>query len=63
MEHWVKSMRLNISPFMHNAVKWPNIFSRWLLSTFTPDRSSRSEVFCKTGVLKKFAKFTGKYLC
>ena len=27
------------------------------------DRSSRLEVFCKKGVLKNFAKFTGKHLC
>ena len=26
-------------------------------------RSSRPEVFCKKGVRKKFAKFTGKHLC
>ena len=26
-------------------------------------RSSRPEVFCKRGVLKNFAKFTGKQLC
>ena len=26
-------------------------------------RSSRSEVFCKKGVLENFAKFTGKHLC
>ena len=26
-------------------------------------RSSRLEVFCKKGVLKNFAKFTGKHLC
>ena len=25
--------------------------------------SSRPEVFCKKGVLKHFAKFTGKHLC
>ena len=25
--------------------------------------SSRPEVFCKNGVLKNFAKFTGKHLC
>ena len=25
-------------------------------------RSSRPEVFCKKGVLKNFAKFTGKHL-
>ena len=28
-----------------------------------PPRSSRPEVFCKKGVLKNLAKFTGKYLC
>ena len=26
-------------------------------------RSSRSEVFCKKGVLRNFTKFTGKHLC
>ena len=26
-------------------------------------RCSRSELFCKKGVLKNFAKFTGKHLC
>ena len=26
-------------------------------------RRSRSEEFCKKGVLKNFAKFTGKHLC
>ena len=26
-------------------------------------KSSRPEVFCKKGVLRNFAKFTGKYLC
>ena len=26
-------------------------------------RSSRTEVFCKKGVLRNFAKFTGKHLC
>ena len=29
----------------------------------TTVRSSRPEVFCKTRVLKKFTKFTGKHLC
>ena len=27
------------------------------------DRSSRPELFCKKGVLRNFAKFTGKHLC
>ena len=26
-------------------------------------KSCRQEMFCKRGVLKNFAKFTGKYLC
>ena len=26
-------------------------------------RSSRPEVFCQEGVLRNFAKFTGKHLC
>ena len=26
-------------------------------------RSSRPEVFCKKGILKEFAKSTGKHLC
>ena len=37
---------------------WQNT-SGWLLLKF---RSSR-QVFCKNGVLKNFAKFTGKYIC
>ena len=32
----------------------------WLLLR---NRSSRPEVFCRTSVLKTFAKFTGKHLC
>ena len=31
--------------------------------TSKPYRSSRPEVFCKKGVLRNFAKFTGKRLC
>ena len=27
------------------------------------NRSSRPEVFCEKGVLRNFAKFTGKQLC
>ena len=30
---------------------------------YANDRSSRPEVFCKKGVLRNFAKFTGKHLC
>ena len=31
--------------------------------TIKTTRSCRTEVFCKKGVLKNFAKFTGKHLC
>ena len=30
---------------------------------FTSPRSSRTGVFCRKGVLRNFAKFTGKHLC
>ena len=42
---------------------------KWLLHRlnlwlkFHRGRSSRPEVFCKTGVLRHFTKFTGKHLC
>ena len=32
-------------------------------STLNDPNSSCSEVFCKKGVLRNFAKFTRKYLC
>ena len=39
-------------------------FSFWQYNIFKPSsRSSRTEVFCKKGVLRNFAKFTGKHLC
>ena len=31
--------------------------------TLAFSRSSCSEVFCKKGVLRNFAKFTGKHMC
>ena len=34
----------------------------FLKKNFFPRRSSRPEAFCKKGVLKNFAKFTGKHL-
>ena len=34
-----------------------------IVSTLTAFRSSCPEVFCKKGVLRNFAKFTGKHLC
>ena len=37
--------------------------SEIILNQQKPSRSSRSEVFCKRGVLRNFTKFTGKHLC
>ena len=34
-----------------------------LIKPITSSRSSRPEVFCKKGVLRNFAKLTGKHLC
>ena len=42
------------------------ILRRVISNVCTPtcnNRSSRSEVFCKKGVVKNFAKFIGKHLC
>ena len=36
---------------------------KWIASSVPEFRSSRPEVFCKKGVPKNFAKFTGKHLC
>ena len=34
-----------------------------IINTISSLKSSRPEVFCKKGVLRKFAKFLGKHLC
>ena len=38
------------------------LLTLWII-LFTLFRSSRPEVFCKKGIFKNFAKFTGKHLC
>ena len=46
-----------------NILHWiKNIFT-WLIQKTQRCRNSRPEVFCKKGVLRYFAKFTGKNLC
>ena len=40
----------------------PNAWQIAMLTKST-SRSGRTEVFCKKGDLKNFAKFTGKHLC
>ena len=41
------------------------MYSWWLVTTWNSGlyRSSDPEVFCKRGVLRNFAKFTGNHLC
>ena len=36
---------------------------KWEIFFMDKYRSSHPEVFCKKGVLRNFAKFTGKHLC
>ena len=43
--------------YLYNTRIWLNLIM------FKVFRSSRSQMFHKIGVLKKFAKFTGKHLC
>ena len=45
--------------FQTNLTKEPE----FLIFNNTATKSSRPEVFCKNGVLKSFAKFTGKIPC
>ena len=46
----------------HIKILAPNILT-CTLDHGSNNRSSRPELFCKKGVLKDFAKITGKYLC
>ena len=39
------------------------LVGKWYFWGNRGDRRSRPEVFCETGVLENFAKFTGKHLC
>ena len=40
-----------------------NVYSIFMKIKELQYRSSRPEVVCKKGVLKNFAKFTGKHMC
>ena len=60
---WLLMAISRICFFLTAILPLPHILnfpSEYILSQ---DRSSRPEVFCKKGVLKNFAKFTGKRLC
>ena len=46
------------------GAKWKYFSTSIMYSLSMPlFRSSRPEVFCRKGVLRNFAKFTGKHLC
>ena len=49
---------------MFNLAVIPHFLLHYkIINTISSLRSSRPEVFCKKGVLRKFAKFLGKHLC
>ena len=50
--------RFNLNVFVKICQDLLRCISRILLV-----RNGRPDVFCKTGVLRNFAKFTGKHLC
>ena len=58
---FLKTLGLNLKRF----ISWvkENISKRCTYFFCREARSSRPEVFCKKGVLKYFAQFTGKHLC
>ena len=51
----------SLQPARYNEV-WDRINDE-ANEEFVTVRSSRPEVFCEKGVLRNFAKFTGKHLC
>ena len=49
---------------MFNLAVIPHFLLHYkIINTISSLRSSRPEVFCKKGVLRKFGKFLGKQLC
>ena len=49
---------------MFNLAVIPHLILHYkIINTISSLRRSRPEVFCKIGVLRKFAKFLGKHLC
>ena len=49
---------------MFNLAVIPHFLLHYkIINTISSLRSSRPEVFCKKGALRKFAKFLGKHLC
>ena len=64
-ENMINTLRFsrNLGSRSETFDSWNDSKIRETKNTFTIFRSSRPEVFCKKGVLRNSAKFTGKYLC
>ena len=58
---WHKRFPVDFAKFLRTPFFTEHL--QWLLLILTHFRSSRPEVFNKKGVLRNFAKFTGKHLC
>ena len=56
----LKNLPISSPSHRNNMPKVPHYFLR---HAHTRYRSSRLEVFCKKGVVRNFAKVTGKHLC
>ena len=56
-----RTIRFSLKYSLRFRINVSNSTKAWLSSSYF--RSSRLEVLCKKGVLKSFAKFTGKSLC
>ena len=58
-------------PIIHQQERYPytknskkiSVISKFVTTGLSSSRSSRSDVFCKKGVIKNVAKFTAKNLC
>ena len=53
----MKNVSIVLTNFLLFMVMLFYTVSKWIY------RGSRLELFCRKGVLRNFAKFTGKYLC
>ena len=58
---WHRHFPVDFGKFLRTPIFTEHL--QWLLLILTHFRSSRPEVFNKKGVLRNFAKFTGKHLC
>ena len=52
-----------LKPMKYDRDVYPTYYRSGILIRLSIPRSSQPEVFCKKGILRNFAKFTGKHLC